>query len=57
MMKNRFSLLHSFISLCLAVAVSAGASFAAGGLETEFIALGAVMGLAYRYWGPLGLGL
>ncbi|MHC2300393.1 hypothetical protein ACVJBD_004599 [Rhizobium mongolense] len=57
MMKNRFSLLHSFISLCLAVAVSAGTSFAGGGLETEFVALGAVMGLAHWYWGPLGLGL
>ena len=56
-MKNRWSLFHFFISLCLAVAVCAGTSNLGGDLKTEFIALGAVMGLAYWYWGPLGLGL
>ncbi|MDR7146194.1 hypothetical protein J2X43_004408 [Rhizobium sp. BE258] len=56
-MKSRWSLFHSVSSLCLAVAVSAGTSFLGGDLRTEFIALGAVVGLAYWYWGPLGLGL
>jgi hypothetical protein len=56
-MKNRWSLFHLLISLCHAVAVFAGTSYLSGDLKTEFIALGAVMGLAYWYWGPLGLGL
>ena len=46
--------LHRLISVVIAVAVPAVAFMASGSVALEFIVLGAVMGFAYRYWGPAG---
>ncbi|WP_157895478.1 hypothetical protein [Rhizobium sp. LCM 4573] len=46
--------MHRLISVLIAIAVPAVASQVNGEVAIEFIVLGAVIGLAYWYWGPTG---
>jgi len=45
---------HRLISLLIALALSAAIWVASGEIRFEFIVLGAIMGIAYWYWGPNG---
>lgn len=46
--------LHRLVSLTVATAAPAAVYLANGEIRFEFIILGAVMGVAYWYWGPTG---
>lgn len=47
--------MHLPVSTALGAAVPAAVYLVSGSVGVEFIVLGAVIGLAYWYWGPLGL--
>ncbi|MBF2714957.1 hypothetical protein HGO34_16980 [Agrobacterium vitis] len=47
--------MHVFVSIMLGLAVPTFGYLVNGSIGLEFIVLGAIIGLAYWYWGPLGL--
>ncbi|QLF68119.1 hypothetical protein FE840_000275 [Peteryoungia desertarenae] len=47
--------MHLPVSITLGIAVPAVVYLVNGSIGIEFIVLGAIIGLAYWYWGPLGL--
>ena len=47
--------MHVLFSIALGAAVPAAGYVVNGSIGLEFIVLGAIIGLAYWYWGPLGL--
>ena len=49
---KRGAAIHRLLSTAIALAVPAVAYGVNDGLDMEFIVLGAVIGLAYWYWGP-----
>lgn len=51
-MNGLAAIIHRVISIGIAVAVAAAASWMSGEIKLEFIVLGAAMGFAYWYWGP-----
>ena len=46
---------HLLVSITLGALVSTAGYLVNGSIRFEFIVLGATIGLAYWYWGPLGL--
>lgn len=48
-------MMHVLISIMLASAIPTVGYLVNGSIGLEFIVLGAIIGLAYWYWGPLGL--
>ncbi len=49
---NRGAVIHRLLSTTIAAAVPAVSYVANDRFNIEFIVLGAVIGLAYWYWGP-----
>lgn len=49
---NRWAVFHRLLSTAIAIAVPAVAYVVNDRFDMEFIVLGAVIGLAYWYWGP-----
>ena len=49
---NRWALVHRVLSMAIAIAVPAVGYVVNDSFDLEFIVLGAVIGLAYWYWGP-----
>ena len=47
--------MHMLVSTMLGTAVPVVGYLVNGSIGLEFIVLGAIIGLAYWYWGPLGL--
>ncbi len=47
-------IIHRLLAVAIAVAVPAASFAADGSREIEFFVLGAILGIAYWYWGPTG---
>jgi hypothetical protein len=47
--------MHLLVSVLVGAAVPAAGYLVNGSIGLEFMVLGATIGLAYWYWGPLGL--